>query len=125
MIRPMEERPPDGPQLAVTRSEQDGVQLIELAGEVDLDSVDELDAVLATTFETPSPRVCLDLGELAFIDSSGLAAVIRAHLAASAAGGSLVIVSSAGAVRRTFETSGVMDMLNVVDDRTAALAELA
>jgi hypothetical protein len=34
-------------------------------------------------------------------------------------------VSSAGAVRRTFETSGVMDMLNVVDDRTAALAELA
>lgn len=118
----MEERPRDGPQLDVGRSEQGGVPVVELAGEVDINSVPELEAALAAAFEGSGPRVCLDVAELAFIDSSGLAAVVRAHLAATEAGGVLVIVAPAGAVRRTFETSGLMGMLSVVDDRDAALA---
>lgn len=125
MIRPMEERPRDGPQLDVGRSEHEGVQVVELAGEVDINSVQELEAGLVAAFEGSAPSVCLDLAALSFIDSSGLAAVVRAHLAAVEAGGAMVIVAPAGAVRRTFETSGLMGMLSVVDDRDAALAQLA
>jgi stage II sporulation protein AA (anti-sigma F factor antagonist) len=123
MIRRMEEH--DRPHLDVARSERDGVQLVELAGELDLDSIAELDAVLAAASAGAPPRVCLDLTGLAFIDSSGLAAVIRAHIAAAESGGGLIVVAPAGTVRRTIETSGLMDMLSVVDSRDAALADLA
>jgi anti-anti-sigma factor len=123
MIGCMEEH--DRPQLDVARSEHDGVQLVELTGELDLDSIAELEMALAAASAGPAPRVCLDLTRLVFIDSSGLAAVVRAHVATAEAGGALIVVAAAGTVRRTLETSGLMVMLSVVDDRAAALADLA
>jgi anti-anti-sigma factor len=113
-----------GPQLAVKSSDRDGVHLVELSGELDLSSVAELDAALAAA--APGGQVCLDFTELEFIDSTGLAAVIRAHQALAAAGGALTVVAAVGSVvRRTLETSGLMAMLSVLDDRAAALRALA
>jgi anti-anti-sigma factor len=124
MIRPMvPDR--DRPQLELTRAEQDGVQVVELAGEVDVDSVEELEAALAGASAGDRPRVCLDMSQLAFIDSTGLAAVIRAHIAVVEGGGAFAVVAGPGAVRRTLETTGLTDMLSVVDDRGAALQDLA
>jgi anti-anti-sigma factor len=114
------------PQLIVERAEQDGVQVVELRGELDLNTVAELDAALAGASSGGHPHVCLDLSALQFIDSTGLAAVIRSHVATGEAGGALMVVATAGSiVRRTLETSGLMEMLSVVDDRAAALADLA
>jgi anti-anti-sigma factor len=113
------------PHLDVARSEHDGVQLVALSGELDLNSVAELDAVLAEAASGGTPHVCLDLAGLDFIDSSGLAAVIRSHVAVSEAGGALTIVAPTGIVRRTLEVSGLLGMLSVVEDRDAALRDLA
>ncbi len=102
------------------------MQVVELSGELDLNSVAELDAALAGASAGAHPHVCLDCSALEFIDSTGLAAVIRAHVATGEAGGALTIVAGAGSiVRRTLETSGLLEMLSVVEDRTAALADLA
>jgi anti-anti-sigma factor len=65
------------------------------------------------------------MSRLQFIDSTGLAAVIRAHIATVEGGGAFAVVSGPGAVRRTLETTGLMEMLSVVDDRDAALQDLA
>jgi len=109
------------PALSIASSEQDGVQVVTLQGELDLRGVGELETVLAVAGE--SGRVCLNLSELRFIDSTGLATVIRAHQAGS--GGRLVVVCSTdGAVRRAFETTGLMTLLSVTSERGAALQEL-
>ncbi len=113
------------PQLELALAEHDGVQVVELTGELDVDSVDELEAALAGASGGARPRVCLDMSRLAFIDSTGMAAVIRAHLAVVEAGGAFAVVAVPGAVRRTLETTGLMQMLSVVDDRDAALHDLA
>jgi anti-anti-sigma factor len=114
------------PQLTVERAEQDGVQVVELRGELDLNTAAELDAALADASAGTHPHVCLDLSRLKFIDSTGLAAVIRSHVATGEAGGALMIVATAGSiVRRTLEMSGLMEMLSVADDRATALADLA
>ncbi len=111
------------PQLTVRRSEQDGVRVVELFGELDLRGAGELEAALAAAGE--GSRVCLDLSELQFIDSTGLATVIRAHQAAAAGGGAMTIVSAGGgSVRRTLETTGLTSLLTVLDDRAAALQAL-
>jgi stage II sporulation protein AA (anti-sigma F factor antagonist) len=113
------------PQLELALAEHDGVQIVALAGELDVDSVDELAAALGAVSEDAGARVCLDLARLQFIDSTGLAAVIRAHIAVVEAGGAFSVVAGPGAVRRTLETTGLMEMLSVADDRDAALADLA
>jgi anti-anti-sigma factor len=113
------------PQLELAHAEHAGVRIVELAGELDVDSVDELEAALAAASAEAGARVCLDMSRLAFIDSTGLAAVIRAHLAVVEAGGAFAVVAGPGAVRRTLETTGLMEMLSVVDARDAALQDLA
>jgi anti-sigma B factor antagonist len=118
MIRLME---PAGerPHLAVVRSEEDGAPVIALAGELDLGSIGEFDAALDAALG--AALICLDLSELRFIDSTGLAGIVRAHQGAEQAGGGLTIVAPPGVVRRTLETSGLLQMLRVADDRAAAL----
>jgi len=113
------------PQLNVQRSERDGVQLLEVSGELDLNSVPILGEALAAAADRSTPHVCLDLSGLQFIDSSGLAAVIRAHVSMAEAGGALTIVAPAGIVRRTLQVSGLLGMLSVSEDRDAALLDLA
>jgi anti-anti-sigma factor len=113
------------PQLELVQAEHDGVRVVELAGELDVDSVGELEAALAGASAGARPRVCLDMSQLAFIDSTGLAAIIRGHLAVVEAGGAFAVVAVPGAVRRTLETTGLLEMLSVVDDRDAALRDLA
>jgi anti-sigma B factor antagonist len=111
------------PQLTVVHSEQDGVQVVALSGELDLRAVGELEAALANA--GADVRVCLDLTALEFIDSSGLATVIRGHQALTDGGGAFAVVcNEAGPVRRTFEMTGLMALLTVVADRCAALHAL-
>jgi anti-sigma B factor antagonist len=111
------------PQLTVSCSEQDGVHIVALSGELDLRAVGELETALARAGE--AAPICLDLTELQFVDSTGLATIIRAHQAMAAAGGALAVACrKEGSVRRTFETTGLMTLLRVVENRAAALQAL-
>jgi len=111
------------PQLTVSSFEQDGAHVVALSGELDLRAAGELEAALAQAGTTA--RVCLDLVELQFIDSTGLATIIRAHQARAAAGGALAVACrDEGAVRRTFATTGLTALLTVAENRAAAIQAL-
>ncbi|MGH2920413.1 MAG: STAS domain-containing protein [Solirubrobacteraceae bacterium] len=112
------------PQLAVEHFEDRGVHIIALSGELDLASVGDMQAALSAAQASEQPRVCLDLADLQFIDSTGLATVIRTHLAIEGAGGALAVVCSDNPVRRTVETTGLFEMLTVTDSREAGLLAL-
>jgi anti-sigma B factor antagonist len=111
------------PQLTVAMFEQDGAYGIALSGELDLRAIGELERALAGAGE--DANVCLDLTGLQFIDSTGLATVIRAHQALVAGGGALAVACrNEGSVRRTFETTGLTTLLTVAEDRAGALQAL-
>ena len=112
------------PALTIESTQQDGAQVVTLGGELDLRGVGEVETALAAAAE--SGRVCLDLSDLQFIDSTGLATVIRAHQTLTGAGGRLAVVCRAdGSVRRAFETTGLTTLLTVTGDRGAALQALS
>jgi anti-anti-sigma factor len=115
---------PPLPQFSVQRSQQDGAQVITLIGELDLASSDELERVLEEARAAQPRHVCLDLAALEFIDSTGLATVLRGHQAISGDGGRLAVACPPGPVRQTLETTGLLEMLNVADDRSQALRTL-
>jgi anti-anti-sigma factor len=119
--------PPESnlPQLGVEICEREGAQIVSLSGELDLRAAAELQSALDQASAGERARVCLDLSALQFIDSTGLAIVIRSHQDMSAAGGAFVVVCVAGNVRRTFETTGLMTMLSVAETVDEALRALA
>ncbi len=56
----------------------DGVRLIAVRGELDLDTAPRLDEALESAFAADGPALLIDLSECEFIDSTGIALMVRA-----------------------------------------------
>lgn len=80
-------------------------------GEMDLSTVDvvqaELDGVHATGWKT----VVLDLREVSFVDSTGLSLILRTHYLFAEQGLDFSILEDVGPVRRLLDISGVSHVL--------------
>jgi anti-anti-sigma factor len=66
--------------------------------------------------------VVVDLHEVAFMDSTMLRELLRAHREMENAGGRLVIASAQPTVRRLLELTGTADVFALAESREAALA---
>ena len=82
-----------------------------LAGELDLDTVPELEEQLAALDETQRTRVVIDLGGITFMDSAGLKAILRAYESGQSRGHTLVLRHGPRQVRRLIELTGLGDRL--------------
>ncbi len=102
-----------------------GLRLLAVTGELDLFAAPELKKVIGQALEGAGCDLIVDLTETAFIDSSGLAALILAMKRARALGGHLVVVDGGGAVAHTFRVAGVDQIITIVASRDDALAELS
>jgi anti-anti-sigma factor len=106
-------------EFSVNVSRQDSAEIVAVTGDVDLATVDVLRAQLTSALDR-ARKVVLDLREVSFMDTQGLAAVIEAERASSAAGTDFVVVRAPATVHRLFEMIGLTDRLTVVDDPAAA-----
>lgn len=95
--------------LRMKRSGDDSEVVLSLSGELDLQSAPELERELAAIRSDRPRRLLLDLSQLEFMDSTGLAAIIRADQAAAADGISLRLRAGGPQVQRLFELTGVGD----------------
>jgi anti-anti-sigma factor len=84
---------------------------VRLQGELDLASADAMEERLAAIEEQRPARVVIDLGGLAFIDSSGLRVLLLADSRARESGFELVLVPGPEPVQRVFEMTGALDVL--------------
>jgi anti-sigma B factor antagonist len=97
--------------------------VVELQGELDLATTPYIAAALDAALETGKRFVVLDLGEVAFVDSTTLAAMLAAHRQLEARGGRLVTVCSDPFVARVFEMTGLTQRLGVTGSRREALSQ--
>jgi anti-anti-sigma factor len=82
---------------------------------MDLATVSRLAAALDPARVERGGIVEVDLAPCTFVDSSVVAALVRADEHLRARGATLVVVVAPGPVRRTLEITGVLTMLRVVD----------
>ena len=87
--------------------------VVAVRGEVDISTVPRLNELLAEALDKSS-TVVVDLTNLDFLDSSGIAALVRAQERASTELAALVLRSPNRAVRRVLSISGV-DQVMVID----------
>lgn len=101
-------------QMTISREERDGVELIRLAGDVDLTNADLVrEAVNATTWD----RVVLDLSAVTFLDSMAISTLDGGHRRLASEQRSFVVVSppetpSAWTLRVTGMAGGVCESLD-------------
>jgi anti-anti-sigma factor len=99
----------------------DQIRILALAGEIDLHFAPVLRALLEEKHEKAAEALVLDLSEVGFIDSTGIAAII-AHLRSAAQFGvKFVIGGMSQAVKEIFEVINLKKAMPVFETREAAL----
>jgi anti-sigma B factor antagonist len=108
----------------------DGVLAFAVSGELDLNTAPELDAPLQDALsDTADASILIDLSSCEFIDSTGIALIVRAWQrvdrdAGGDGNGRLVICCSNDQVERLLKITGVESSISMHRDRDSALAEL-
>jgi anti-sigma B factor antagonist len=91
-------------------------------GELDIASAPVLErAIESARTASATTVIVVDLTDLAFIDSSGIAALMRAN---ESCAGRLRVVNGSPAVQRLFELTGVREVLPVIANADDPLAPL-
>jgi anti-anti-sigma factor len=97
---------------------------LQLEGELDLWSVERLQAVLQRVART-SEAVVVGLERCDFIDSTGIALFLQVRRQLEDEGGRLVLYGCSEQVLRIFTVAGLTDAGIVFGSRDEAIAELA
>lgn len=85
--------------------------VIFVSGELDFHSAPELRKKILAVFNEGASRVVLDLGQLDFIDSSGLSVIIAGFKRFKERGGELKLRSISDRTRQVLEISGLSRVL--------------
>ena len=102
----------------------DPVWLISLTGELDFYSAPRFRRAFTDTTPPAGDDVVLDLSELGFLDSSGLAAVVELYLRLERAGARLVVVSTQARIARVFAVTAIDRFVQLTSTRELAFASM-
>lgn len=108
-------------------SEVDGIRVVAVRGELDLSTAPDLEGPLEQALAGGEASVLIDLTECEFIDSTGIAMIVRAwqHLDGDEErAGKLVISNSNDQVQRVLEISGLNLSISIHPSRESGLAAL-
>src|SRR5436190_20895729 len=92
---------------------------VSVQGEVDLATTPELEVALERALEAPGRRLVIDLRGVTFLDSTGLALMLRQERKARAGGGRVIVVKGPPVVQRVFEVTRMSERLTMVDEPPA------
>jgi anti-sigma B factor antagonist len=102
--------------------EREGLPVVQLEGELDLYTAAEFRNRLGEVLEAGPPAVVIDLSRTSYIDSSGLAVLLRASKVVS---GTLAVVSPRDRVTRLFQVTGLASSLTLHRTLAEALKALS
>ncbi|MEH1102211.1 STAS domain-containing protein [Micromonospora sp. CPCC 205561] len=96
----------------VTCADRDGGgACLRLAGELDLSTAPELNSVIDRLVEGGERHLLVDLSQLTFCDSTGIAAFVRGDNRVAADGGWLRLTGASGRVDRVLQVTGLAQVL--------------
>lgn len=102
---------------------ENGAIVLELAGDIDLHRSVELRAGLLETIQEKPAVLVINMSEVGFMDSSGLATLIEAMQLSRRNGGQLRLVGLNHRVRSIFEISRLDKIFQIFENESEALSE--
>ena len=112
--------------MKVTTRQVDGVTILDLSGRITLGegSVTLRDAV-RDALAKGSKHILLNLGDISYIDSSGIGELVSAFTSVKNAGGELKLLNLTSKVRDLLVITKLLTVFDVRDDEAAAVASFA
>jgi anti-sigma B factor antagonist len=111
--------------LAVERTSDEGVELVLVEGELDIATAPRLISVLNGAVQEALRSLVVDLSDVDFMDSTGLALLINAHRRLTRRSKGFAVVCPPGPLLRVFEVTDMVETLHVCPDRDSAWAAIA
>src|SRR5215467_1660400 len=105
-----------------TTARQSRVNVLSLKGEIDLHVSPSVTASLNEMIDKKPERMVVDLSDVSYIDSAGLAALIEAMQKVEGYGGKFMLTGLQETVRSIFEISRLDQVFQIFPDADAALA---
>ncbi len=99
-----------------TRTTEDGTVTVAAVGEVDTFTAAPLRSMLVAHLELQPPELVIDLSEIRFLGSAGLAVLVETQRAASIRDVPLRLIATTRAVTRPLEVTGLIDQFTVSGD---------
>jgi anti-sigma B factor antagonist len=97
---------------------------VALSGEIDINVTERLEAALTKAIISSTGAFVIDLTDVTFLDSSGLAALTRAQALLGREDRALALICPAGRAQRVLELTGLNDLFVIYDSREQAAAAL-
>lgn len=99
--------------MAVTSTGADRILTLSVSGEVDHHGAGEIMAEVERQVETLLPlRMTLDLGDVTFMDSSGIAVVLRCYKRMGEQGGALTVKNTPDQAMKVLRAAGLERMIH-------------
>ena len=110
-------------ELTLDTASHDGAAVLQVAGDIDMQTAGALRDRLSECLETGVPRVVVDLSAVDFLDSSALGALVAAARSASDGGGVLRVAAPKPHVLKIFQITRLLEVLGVTDTVEDALGD--
>jgi anti-sigma B factor antagonist len=114
----------ESPLLTVRATDVAGVVVVEVEGEIDVDTADVVLDALRHGFSSEGPALVADLTHVSFFGSTGISTLITAHEIAEERCKDFHVVAPHRAVKRPLQVTGVADVLVLHDSVDEALSAL-
>jgi anti-sigma B factor antagonist len=112
--------------LKITNSEMDGVSLVALNGRIVLgEESNALREQLKSLNAAGKKKIVLNMAEIDYIDSSGLGALVAAHLSAKDAGASIRLCDLGKKFHEVMQLTKLLTIFDVYDTQAAAVASFS
>ena len=108
--------------LSVNTRTDEGVSVVEVAGEVDVYTAPTLRQHLREASGGPAPRVVVDMTEVKFLDSTGLGVLVGAMGRVKEADGTLRLVVSSDHILKVLRITGLDALIPVDADAATAVS---
>lgn len=99
---------------------EDDTMIVRPLGEIDLGRSPSLRQQLSQAMSGDFDRMIIDLSDVPYMDSSGVATLVEAMQLSRRAGSKLVLCGLQDKVRSIFEIARLDTVFTIVDDREAA-----
>lgn len=106
--------------MKLTTKEVDNYTVVHVCEDITYSNVREFFAQLDQLVENDVLDVVLDLGDVPYITSRGLGAIVHTYTVLSKRGGNLIIVTSCDDVLESFSMTKLDKILTIVPDRDQA-----
>ena len=107
-------------ELEFDSEEQSGWTILNLRGDLDVYTAPRLKEAIAVCVQEGARRVALDLGEVKFLDSTGLAVIVGGLKRIKEHQGSMVLLRPNDQIRRILTITDLIKILTVKDSLESA-----